>query len=75
MARKKLLHDILRNPARIYRLPGDVLRDRRFSDADRLEILRAWHERGADARVEEEIAALIAALEDRSHPANNHAAE
>jgi hypothetical protein len=73
VTKKKLLNDILKNPARIYRLPGDVLRDRRFSDADRLEILRAWREQGADPRVEEDIAALIAELQDRA--ANNHAAE
>ena len=42
---------------------------------DRLEILRAWREQGAEARVEEDIAALIAELEERIRPANNHAAE
>jgi hypothetical protein len=73
VTKKKLLSDILQNPARIYRLPGDVLRDRRFGDSDRLEILRAWHEQGADTRVEEEIAALITELEERT--ANHHAAE
>jgi hypothetical protein len=73
VTKKKLLSDILQNPARIYRLPGDVMRDRRFTDADRLEILRAWHEQGAEARVEEDIAALIAELEDRA--ANHHAAQ
>lgn len=75
MTKKKLLQDILQNPARIYRLPADVLRDRRVSDEDRLEILRAWREQGAEARVEEDIAALIAELEERIRPANNHAAE
>jgi hypothetical protein len=42
VAKKKLLDDIVRNPARFYRVPGDVLRDRRFGDNERLEILRAW---------------------------------
>jgi hypothetical protein len=42
MAKKKLLEDIKLNPARFYRLPGDVMRDRRFGDAERLEILGAW---------------------------------
>lgn len=73
MTKKKLHGDILQNPARIYRLPADVLRDRRFNDAERLEILRAWREQGAEARVTEDIAALIAELEDRH--AKNHAAE
>jgi hypothetical protein len=42
MAKKKLLEDIKSRPARFYRLPGDVMRDRRFADGERLEILRAW---------------------------------
>ena len=42
MAKKKLLEDIKARPARFYRLPGDVMRDRRFGDVERLEILRAW---------------------------------
>lgn len=75
MTRKKLLQDILQNPARIYRLPADVLRDRRINEEDRLQILRAWREQGAEARVEEDIAALIAELEERIRPASNHAAE
>ncbi len=42
MANKKLLEDIKLKPARFYRLPGDVMRDRRFGDGERLEILHAW---------------------------------
>jgi hypothetical protein len=42
MAKKKLLEDIRLKPARYYRLPGDVMRDRRFGDSERLEILSAW---------------------------------
>ena len=42
MAKKKLLEDIKARPGRFYRLPGDVMRDRRFADAERMEILRAW---------------------------------
>lgn len=30
-------------PQRFYRTPADVVRDRRFDDAERLEILEAWH--------------------------------
>ena len=44
MTKKKLFDDIKHNPTRIYRTPGDVLRDRRFGDAERLEILRAWRD-------------------------------
>ena len=42
MAKKKLLEDILREPPRFYRAPGDVLRDRRFTDEERVAILTAW---------------------------------
>jgi hypothetical protein len=71
MAKKKLFEDIKQNPARIYRTPGDVLRDRRFGDAERLEILRAWLDAKGDAA---EIAAMIAELETR-FCTDNHAAE
>jgi hypothetical protein len=74
MTKKKLFEDIKQNPARIYRIPADVLRDRRFGDVERLEILRAWQD--ADGSLDHaEIGALIAALEARLNTANNHAAE
>lgn len=70
MTKKKLLDDIKDNPARIYRAPADVLRDRRFGDAERLEILKAWRARNA----EPELDALIAEVEGR-FAASGHAAE
>lgn len=70
---KKLFDDIKLNPARIYRAPGDVLRDRRFGDAERLEILAAWRDSMADAGQAAEIGALIVELEGRV--AGDHAAE
>lgn len=70
---KKLFDDIKLNPARIYRAPGDVLRDRRFGDAERLEILTAWRDSMADAGQAAEIGALIVELEGRV--AGGHAAE
>ena len=70
MTKKKLLEDIRQNPARIYRTPSDVLRDRRFGDEDRLEILRAWR----DADASEELDAMIAEIKARFY-AGNHAAE
>lgn len=70
MTKKRLLEDIRQNPARIYRTPSDVLRDRRFGDEDRLEILRAWRDAGGDV----EIDAMIAELRSRLY-AGNHAAE
>ncbi|OJT95294.1 MAG: hypothetical protein BGN82_08855 [Alphaproteobacteria bacterium 65-7] len=70
MTKKKLLEDIKKNPARIYRAPADVLRDRRFGDAERLEILKSWRG-GGDAPG---LDALIAEVEQR-FAANGHAAE
>ena len=50
MSKKKLVEDMKQNPARFYRAPSDVIRDRRFDDAERLEILSAWEReaRGVD---------------------------
>lgn len=52
MSKRKLVEDMKLNPQRFYRAPTDVIRDRRFSDAERLEILSAW-EGMADAGSEE----------------------
>jgi hypothetical protein len=70
MTKKKLFEDIKHNPARIYRTPNDVLRDRRFGDVERVEILRSWRE--ADPAEQDKIDAVIAELENA---AKNHAAE
>ena len=44
MAKTKLLEDIKADPSRFYPAPTDVVLDRRFSDAERLEILSLyWH--------------------------------
>jgi hypothetical protein len=75
MTKKKLFEDIKQNPARIYRAPADVLRDRRFGDAERVEILRAWRESGDEAVRLAELDALIAEVEGRLYSASNHAAE
>jgi hypothetical protein len=42
MTKKKLIEEIKLNPARYYRAPSDVNRDRRFNDEERLQILTAW---------------------------------
>ena len=42
MTKKKLLEDVVQDPSRFHRAPLDVIRDRRFSDAERLQILSAW---------------------------------
>lgn len=72
MAKKKLLEDIKHHPARIYRTPNDVLRDRRFSDAERLDILRSWRD-GEETPSPGEIDAVITEVEGRL--CSNHAAE
>jgi hypothetical protein len=74
VTKKRLLEDIKQNPARIYRMPYDVLRDRRFGDAERLEILRAWRDR-KDGPDPSEIGILIAELKSRLFIASHHAAE
>jgi hypothetical protein len=73
MAKKKLFEDIKAQPGRFYRLPGDVARDRRFSDDERLEILLAWA-READAARASQIEEAIADIRRRLTP-NDHAAE
>lgn len=75
MSKKKLFEDIKQNPARIYRAPGDVLRDRRFADGERLEILQAWRRQQPAPAQEAEIDAAIAELQARLSIASGHAAE
>lgn len=72
MTKKKLFEDIKQKPARIYRAPGDVLRDRRFADPERLEILRAWRE---SEPAPAEIDAAIEEVENRLCVTTGHAAE
>ena len=73
MPKKKLLEDIKLRPARFYRNPADVGRDRRFHDDERLEILRAWAAQ-ADDNAAAQIDVLISELENR-RMASGHAAE
>jgi hypothetical protein len=74
VSKKKLFEDIKQNPARIYRMPADVLRDRRFDDAERLQILRAWRELSKDDAEADVIDTMIVEVESRLC-ANDHAAE
>jgi len=74
MAKKKLLEDIKACTNRFYRLPGDVVRDRRFDDGERLEILKAWA-LGAEGIRAQEIGDVIAGIEQRRASPNDHAAE
>jgi hypothetical protein len=74
VSKKKLFEDIKHNPARIYRMPADVLRDRRFADAERLEILQAWREQLKDPADAAMIDTMIVDVESRLC-ASDHAAE
>jgi hypothetical protein len=69
MAKKRLFEDILQNPARFYRVPADVLRDRRFCDEERGAILIAWQACDGDRGME--IGAALSELQGRV----GHAAE
>jgi hypothetical protein len=70
MTRKRLIEDIRQDPPRFYRAPADVLRDRRFADPERREILQAW--RGlAPAALTADIDAAIREIDTRGL----HAAE
>lgn len=73
MAKTKLLEDIKVHPGRFYRLPGDVARDRRFNDGERLEILQAWAHQ-AEPKWMDQIEEAIADIRRRLAP-NHHAAE
>jgi hypothetical protein len=42
MTKKQLLEEIKAEPSRYFRTPNDVIRDRRFSDPERLDILLTW---------------------------------
>src|SRR5260370_6543375 len=42
MKKAKFIQDAKLSPSRYYRNPSDVVRDRRLTNADRLEILAAW---------------------------------
>jgi hypothetical protein len=73
--KKKLLEDIKQNPARIYRAPGDVLRDRRFADTERLQILKAWRETATGLSDLAAIDAMILEVEERLYADDNQAAQ
>ena len=53
MKKAKFIQDAKLSPGRYYRNPSDVVRDRRLTNPDRLEILAAW-ERDARERQERE---------------------
>jgi len=63
MPKRRLIEDIVQHPTRFYRAPFDVVRDRRFSDEERLQILGAW-EREVREHDGEAIAADLARIDE-----------
>ena len=57
MKKAKFLQDAKLDPARFYRHPSDVLRDRRLTVEDRKEIIAAW-ERHALASPQDDVEQL-----------------
>ncbi|HMI97866.1 MAG TPA: hypothetical protein VK479_15230 [Micropepsaceae bacterium] len=51
MKKAKFVQDAKLYPSRYYRNPSDVVRDRRLTNADRLEVLAAWER---DARKQQD---------------------
>ncbi len=49
MKKAKFLQDAKLDPARFYRNPADIMRDRRLTDEDRRQIIAAW-ERNTGSR-------------------------
>jgi hypothetical protein len=65
MKKAKFLQDAKLDPARFYRNPADVMRDRRLTDEDRRQIIAAWERNaktqdqgGSVAGVEEQLSRL-----------------
>jgi hypothetical protein len=69
MSKKKLVEDIRQNPSRFYRSPADVIRDRRFSDEERLVILEAWEAADETETVRVQVAEARRLIEERAAPA------
>ena len=57
MKKAKFLQEAKLDPARFYRNPTDIMRDRRLTDEDRLQILAAW-ERNTLAQQDDSFAAV-----------------
>ena len=72
MAKRNLFNIVKARPDRFYRFPGDVTRDRRFNDRERLEILKAWADEPGDTGATE-IGNAIADVERRLAPGEGRA--
>lgn len=67
MKKAKFLQDAKLDPARFYRNPADVMRDRRLTDEDRRQIIDAWERnaRNQDQVGTEEQLSLLRELRER----------
>jgi hypothetical protein len=54
MKKAKFVQDAKLDPSRYYRNPSDVVRDRRLTNQDRLEILAAWEREARERQQNEE---------------------
>jgi len=54
MKKTKFIQDAKLYPSRYYRNPSDVVRDRRLTNADRLEILAAWEREAREQQERDE---------------------
>ena len=70
MKREKFLQDAKREPSRFYRNPSDIIRDRRLSNEDRLEILDAWARAvdDGDGTMRDELHRLRGQVENGTEP-------
>jgi len=57
MKKAKFVQDAKLDPSRYYRNPSDVVRDRRLTNQDRLEILAAWEREARERQQNVELAA------------------
>jgi hypothetical protein len=56
MKKAKFVQDAKLDPARYYRNPSDVIRDRRLTNKDRLDILEAWEREARERQENDEFA-------------------
>jgi len=53
MKKAKFLQDAKLDPARFYRNPADIMRDRRLTDDDRRQIIAAWERNASSPECDE----------------------
>ncbi|MBN9533808.1 MAG: hypothetical protein J0I26_05445 [Alphaproteobacteria bacterium] len=65
MSKEALLETLKRDPARYFRNPANVVRDRRLTNRERAEILRAWAQSlEATADMGADAASLLSQLQE-----------